>query len=193
MFSSFPKPKTVKLTPYEKMLERALKNKENRKVVQRYAKQQREAFLGKVVAKKGKKKIKRVRLQKQLKIKTLEAKLKKVLYPYIKKRDGNMCISCGKTGLVGNDWHAGHYIKAELCNIVTRYDERNINSQCSNCNLWKRGNTIAYRLSMLDKYGEKATNELDRKYKQSLPMEFNSRVWLLEQIQKYKDELTKVI
>lgn len=170
----YPKPVTEKLTPYEK----ALKVWGKRKVALLLTKGMRTI----------KKELKQPR-KKRLKlpsIKKLEKKLKDVMYPYIKKRDGNTCISCNKKGLFGRDWQAGHYIKAELCNMVTRYDEWNINSQCSTCNLWKRGNTIAYRLAMLDKYGEKATNELDRKYKQSLPMDFNSRAWLLEQIEKYK-------
>lgn len=122
------------------------------------------------------------------KIKNLEARLKKVMYPYIKKRDGNTCISCGKKNLVGMDWHAGHYIKAELCNLVTRYDEWNINSQCSHCNKWLRGNTIAYRNAMIWKYGEKAVATLDREYHSPLPMDFSPRKWLLGMIEKYKHE-----
>jgi len=133
----------------------------------------------------GKKRAKKVRLPS---IKKLEKKLKDVMYPYIKRRDGPVCISCGKKNLLGRDWQAGHYIKAELCNMVTRYDEWNINSQCATCNLWKRGNTIAYRLAMLDKYGERVVNTLDREYKSPLPLNFNSRVWLLEQIKLYENK-----
>lgn len=173
----FQKPKTVKLSPYEK----AQKAWEKKKVALLLTKGMRVVKKELKRAKKGKEKIKSLP-----KIKNLEARLKKVMYPYIKKRDGNTCISCGKKNLVGMDWHAGHYIKAELCNIVVRYDEWNINSQCSYCNKWRRGNTIAYRLAMIDKYGEKATNDLDHKYHSPLPMNFNEREWLLEMIAKYK-------
>lgn len=171
----FPKPKTIKPTQYEKFKAKMLKDKEIR---------------AKYLTLRRKKPIlrkKRVRLPKLPKIKNLEARLKKVMYPYIKKRDGNICISCGKKNLIGNDWHAGHYIKAELCNMVIRYDEWNINSQCSHCNKWLRGNTIAYRNAMLDKYGTKAVEELDNKYNKSLPLNFNEREWLLQKIAEYKD------
>ena len=169
---TFQKKITPKLTPYEK-------------AQKQWAKRKKAILLGK-----GKKNARKrhQKVKKQPKIKTLEAKLKKVLYPYIKRRDGNTCISCGKTGLIGGlhgNWNAGHYIKAELCNIVTRYDERNINSQCSTCNLWKRGNTIAYRNAMLKKYGEQITNTLDREYHAPLPMNFNEREFLLSVIEKY--------
>jgi len=168
----YPKPIHKIKTGYQKLQESWLKKKEG------------SLLKGLRVGKKGTVQAKSKRI-KRPSIKTLEKKLKNIMYPYIKKRDGNKCISCGKQRLVGKDWQAGHYIKAELCNIVVRYDEWNINSQCSTCNLWKRGNTIAYRLAMLNKYGEKATNELDRKYKSSLPIDFNSREWLLNQIKKY--------
>ena len=164
----YPKPHTVKLSQYEKMLQRAKKAQ------------------NKPVKAKGKKK--RTKLPKQPKIKNLEERLKKVMYPYIKKRDGNTCISCGKKGLQGMDWHAGHYIKAELCNMVTRYDEWNINSQCSYCNKWRRGNTIAYRNAMIWKYGEKAVATLDREYHSPLPINFSPREWLLGMIEKYKSK-----
>jgi hypothetical protein len=168
---SYPKPQRVKETQLEK--------------AKRYRLNRSKKLIG---AKKRAGKVKRrVRVLKLPKIKNLEARLKAVMYPYIKRRDGNTCISCGKKGLQGKNWHAGHYIKAELCNIVTRYDEWNINSQCSNCNLWKRGNTIAYRNAMVDKYGEKAVAELDRKYHAPLPLNFNEREWLLEMIKKYKE------
>lgn len=86
------------------------------------------------------------------------------------------------------DWHAGHYIKAELCNMVARYDEYNINSQCSNCNLWKRGNTIAYRFAMIAKYGLFVVETLERLYNEPLPMNFNHREWLLGRIELYKNK-----
>jgi len=128
---------------------------------------------------------KKDKLPKKVKIKSLEAKLKRLFYPIIKKRDGPVCISCGKKGLVGMDWHAGHFIKAELCNLVYRYDVRNINSQCSACNNWKRGNTIAYRKAMINKYGVLVVDELERFYNSTLAMDFNPREYLLKLIEKY--------
>lgn len=127
------------------------------------------------------------KLPKKVKIKALETKLKAVLYPLIKKRDGPTCISCGKIGLVGRNWQAGHYAKAELCNLVYRYDPRNINSQCMTCNKWRRGNTLAYRQAMIRKYGKMVVEEIDTCYGRTLNMNFNPRTYLEELIKKYKN------
>jgi len=134
--------------------------------------------------KKGKSKNK-PKIAKLSKIKTLEAKLKSLLYPLIKKRDGNTCISCGKKNLSKHDWQAGHYIKAELCNIVWRYNEMNINSQCGVCNLWRRGNTIEYRKEMVKKYGEEKVKKLEQCYNEGLILGFNEREYLLKLIEHY--------
>ena len=143
------------------------------------------------MTKKGRKHKNKGKLPKKVKIKSLEAKLKRLLYPIIKKRDGNVCISCGKKGLVGMDWHAGHYIKAELCNLHYRYFPVNINSQCSYCNKWLRGNTIAYRNAMLKKYDVRIIEDTDLHYKDTMPMNFNPRSYLESLIKKYGNNPTK--
>lgn len=119
-------------------------------------------------------------------IKQLEKKLRAILYPLIKKRDGDTCFVCGKTDLKGATWHAGHYCKAELCNLVYRYDERMIHSQCSYCNLWLRGNTIEYRKRLIEEFGEEYTLELENEYNKKLPISFDSRTYLEGLIEKYK-------
>ena len=119
-------------------------------------------------------------------IKGLEKKLKALLYPLIKKRDGPNCISCKKQGLVGRNWAAGHYLKAELCNLIARYDIRNINSQCNMyCNKNLRGNTIEYRKAMLVKYGVEVVDDLEANYR--LPLNLNPRLYLTELIEHYKN------
>lgn len=115
----------------------------------------------------------------------LRRKAWKLFAAYIKKRDGAVCISCGKTGLVGAGWHAGHYQKAELCNMVYRFDERMVNSQCAVCNLWRRGNTIEYRKAMIVKYGEEAVKEIEEHYKDPLPINFNTRSFYEKIIEEY--------
>ena len=100
-------------------------------------------------------------------------------------------FSCGKKGLVGMDWHAGHYIKAELCNLHYRYFPVNINSQCSYCNKWLRGNTIAYRNAMLKKYDVRIIEDTDLHYKDTMPMNFNPRSYLESLIKKYGNNPTK--
>lgn len=124
--------------------------------------------------------------KKEPSIKKLELKLRSIFYPLIKKRDGNVCISCGHR-CDGRNQQAGHYAKAELCNIVVRYDERNINTQCSGCNKWKAGNVLAYRNGMIKKYGIKVVEWIDNNYNARLPMDFNEREFLTDLIKKYKE------
>jgi len=128
---------------------------------------------------------KKLRKQSKASLPKLKRKAWKVFSTFIKGRDGNVCISCGKRGLVKSGWHAGHYQKAELCNIVYRYDERMVASQCAVCNLWRRGNTIEYRKALIKKYGEKVVKELEEHYKDPLPMDFSVREFYEEIIKKY--------
>lgn len=86
----------------------------------------------------------------------------------------------------GRDNQAGHYIKAELCNMVWRYDPRIIHRQCSVCNLWRRGNTVEYRKWMIKKYGEVEVKYIEDHYNERLPLSFNPRSFLEEQIKKYE-------
>lgn len=132
-----------------------------------------------------KRKVKYIRKQSKASLPRLKRHAWRVFADYIKNRDGNTCISCGKTGLVGQNWSAGHYIKAELCNLIYRYDERNVNSQCGRCNKWLAGNSPAYRNAMLDKYGVKAVKEIDAHYKDPLPLDFNTRGFYEQIIEEY--------
>lgn len=124
--------------------------------------------------------------KKQGSIKSLEKKLKRLLYPYIKKRDGNTCISCGKTGLIGMNWHAGHYAKAELCNMMWRYSPININSQCGRCNKWLAGNSVEYRKNLVKKIGEEMVVVIETEYNKPLQMNFDSRAYLEMMIENVK-------
>ena len=137
---------------------------------------------------------KNTKIAKPKSIKSLEKKLKSLLYPLIKQRDGNVCWSCGRSNLIGMNFQAGHYIKAELCNIKYRYNIMNIHSQCAGCNLWKRGNTIEYRHKMIKVFGAKEVKKLEEHYKDKLPMNFNFRAWLDKEISYYKTvvELSKL-
>lgn len=71
---------------------------------------------------------------------------------YVKQRDGNVCFSCGKGGLISHDWHAGHMFPSGN-NAVIRYEPKNVHSQCGRCNCFLRGNGAAYVAHFLEVYG----------------------------------------
>ena len=81
---------------------------------------------------------------------TDQAKLKKELWELckqiIRKRYGNTCYTCGKTGLEGSSWQTGHFVASSICGVYLRWDIRNLRPQCFRCNISLVGNgAVFYR------------------------------------------------
>lgn len=84
-------------------------------------------------------------------------KTQKIVNSYIRRRDeGLPCISCGSN----NANQAGHFFSVNGFSAL-RFNEWNINLQCSGCNLYKHGNQAMYRIGLVEKIGEKAVKELE--------------------------------
>ena len=94
----------------------------------------------------------------------LKRKLTKIFNEYIRTRDkGLRCISCDKN--IGTQ--AGHYLPTSLCpqpNMV--FNPRNVNSQCSYCNLWLHGSQHDYARGLIEKYGKHIIEELEEERRQ---------------------------
>lgn len=97
-----------------------------------------------------------IRRKSRNKLAILKDKLWIVFSIFIRNRDNFMCVSCGKQG---NE--AGHYIPKSLSENL-RFDERNVNTQCTYCNRWLHGNLTKYAIALRRKYGENILEELDR-------------------------------
>lgn len=67
---------------------------------------------------------------------------------YIRRRDGEICISCGSTTAIA--YHAGHYRTTAAASQL-RFNEDNVHSQCSACNTHHSGNIGPYRINLIDK------------------------------------------
>lgn len=88
----------------------------------------------------------------------------KVVNRYIRERDkGKPCISCGCTD---KPLQAGHLWPVSTYDSI-RFDVDNIHGQCSWCNCWQHGNQANYLLNLPDRIGQKRTDELIEKAKQS--------------------------
>ena len=49
--------------------------------------------------------------------------------------------------------------------MATRYDEKNCNAQCVECNRFRGGNSEGYRLGLIEKYGESEVEKIEmRRY-----------------------------
>lgn len=104
---------------------------------------------------------KRPRKQRKTNLAALKRKLWSLFAAYVKERDGNTCFSCGRGGLEGSGWHAGHLFPAGSHNVI-RYDPKNVHSQCFHCNCNLGGNGAAYTARFLEKYGMPEFERLNR-------------------------------
>jgi NinG protein len=90
--------------------------------------------------------------------KTTLAQLKRQLWGlfalYVKERDGDTCITCGKAGLIGQSRQAGHWIRKDRHASVA-YDPKNVHVQCNGCNgPGGRGMPHAYAAEIIRRYGQ---------------------------------------
>lgn len=95
---------------------------------------------------------KRLRRQRKTSLAALKRKLWAEFSAYVKARDGNVCISCGRGGLEGSNWHAGHLFSAGAHSLI-RYHPKNVHSQCFRCNVNLGGNGAAYANEFWKRYG----------------------------------------
>lgn len=86
----------------------------------------------------------------------LKKKLWSVFSQYIRKRDKGVCFTCGKTGLSGHYYHAGHFIPRAVGGLALFFNETNVNGQCVTCNIYLQGNQYIYG----QKLGEEKVKEL---------------------------------
>ena len=95
----------------------------------------------------------------------LLAKCQQVFNTYIRYRDADdsgfaNCISCGKRIKLGtHDYQAGHFIPVSVSSLL-RFEEGNVNAQCSQCNKYKEGNTLNYEVGIKGKYGDSIVSAL---------------------------------
>lgn len=94
----------------------------------------------------------RPRRQRKSTLAALKRKLWKLVSRYVKDRDGNTCFSCGKGGLSGNGWHAGHLFPAGSSALI-RWEPKNLAPQCFHCNINLGGNGAAYAQRFIERYG----------------------------------------
>ena len=92
---------------------------------------------------------------------TLLQLAQKLVNQYVRLRDkGERCISCGHNFANGRQEHAGHYIARSKSSLL-RFDERNINTQCSICNDHLSGNVAEYKVGLINKIGIKEVEYLE--------------------------------
>lgn len=113
--------------------------------------------------------------------KSTVAQLKRELWGlfalYVKERDGDVCITCGKGDLIGSNRQAGHWIRMGGHGAVA-YDPKNVHVQCRACNVFRGGEPHLYAAAILARYGQA---EFDRMLKRSMLVHEWKR-WELEEL-----------
>jgi hypothetical protein len=97
---------------------------------------------------------------------------------YIRLRDaGKPCVSCGNYTTL----QAGHYIAVKQSSFL-RYDEFNIAGQCAQCNKWRYGNAIPYRIELRKRIGELELERLERDF-----IENKRHKWGRQELEEIKE------
>lgn len=99
--------------------------------------------------------MKRGKLKKTSKqsISVVQRKLWELCKVIIRKKYGNTCYTCNKTGLEGSNWHTGHFLPKASCGAFLKYDLRNLRPQCYNCNINLGGNGAEFYRKMVNELG----------------------------------------
>ena len=117
---------------------------------------------------------------------SLIKKLQTVFNKFIRLRDKNKsCVSCGCEWR--SNFQAGHFYSS--VHYGTRFDERNVHSQCRRCNLYLSGNLIDYSIGILNRITIKDYEEIKVKSKQTVKFD---RQELKELIEVYKEKIKKI-
>jgi 5-methylcytosine-specific restriction endonuclease McrA len=116
----------------------------------------------------------------------LKKQADKVFSEYIRRRDNGVCATCG-TVRQWKEMQNGHYVSRSHNSL--RYDERNCNTQCVACNMFKKGAMDEYALFIIRKYGIDTLHELKRLKNEIKQF---TVVQLEELIKKYKDKICQM-
>lgn len=120
----------------------------------------------------------------------IKSELMELTKKFIKLRDGPTCWTCGEKGLVGKNFHGGHFIPDSTGGVILRYDEFNIHPQCLRCNHFLSGNQAEYYIRMVKEYGQEFVDEMFRKKHQ------DTTKWGMQdyrdKIEYYKEKIAKL-
>lgn len=106
--------------------------------------------------------LKRTRLRKKsiLPISLIQRKLWEECKRLVRKKYGNVCYSCGRTGLETSNWHTGHLLPKASVGAYLKYDLRLLRPQCYNCNINLGGNGAIFIENMRKLEGDDYVNQI---------------------------------
>lgn len=103
-----------------------------------------------------------MRKQSKQKISVIQRKIWEHCKRIIRSRYGNVCYTCGATGLVGSNWHTGHMLAKGSVGAYLKYDLRLLRPQCYNCNINYGGMGAIFIENMRQKEGNEYVDQILR-------------------------------
>jgi len=100
---------------------------------------------------------------------------------------GNVCYTCGKTGLFGGNWQTGHFLTKSTCSTEVAYDLKNLRPQCYHCNINLSGNWQVYEDRLIAAHGKRYVSELKKRNQQTKGGSYGSW-WFRQKIQEYEEK-----
>lgn len=116
-------------------------------------------------------------------ISLIQRKLWKECKRIIRARHGNLCYTCGRTGLEGSNWHTGHMLAKASLGAFLKYDLRLLRPQCYNCNINWGGQGAEFYKRMIQDHGQDYVDQI-YKDKQTTVKAYDHYLMLLEQYKK---------
>lgn len=93
-------------------------------------------------------------------ISKIQHKLWQLCKEIVRKRHGNVCYTCGRTGLQGSNWQTGHMWAKASVGAYLKYDLRILRPQCSICNLFQGGRGADFWVNMVRENGQEYMDKL---------------------------------
>ena len=122
--------------------------------------------------------------------KSIVKKLDKVFSQYIRRRfavnEIAKCVTCGKQAH-WKELQAGHFMSRK--HYSTRYDETNVQVQCSGCNVFRYGEQYKFGRYLEEAYGEGTAEDLQNKSREITKF---SDIRIKEMIEYYNKLLTNL-
>lgn len=131
-----------------------------------------------------------------MRYKGIKGRMWKVFSDYIRGRDfkkyNGQCISCGKITQY-DQFQAGHFAPAGNCGFALLFDETNVNGECNTCNGFDKGHLIGYKNRLLQRYGKKTVEALEKKYGDSHFKGVTTKNWTKKEYEakiiEYKEKI----
>jgi hypothetical protein len=116
----------------------------------------------------------------------LKKKLWELCKTLTRKHYGNVCFTCDKHGLVGSNWHTGHFLTSSTCSTELRYDLKNLRPQCYHCNINLSGNWQIFEERLIHTEGQAYVDELKARNKATKGGLYDT-YWVQQKIAEYSN------